>query len=259
MSARRHSVLRRFLLLAVFGEAGRLHAQETRVEVLLPATPSAHSLVAPSGQAPQPAAAPDTSQLTRAQAEALALHNNPRVSASRLLAMAQGQVVRETRSAELPQLNGSITAEAADTGSRIASGGLNDSRLFQHAGGGVQLSQLITDFGRTGNLLRASRLEERAQQANALATREDIALVTDKAFYSALEAQALVEVARQSVRTRQATEDQVHALANNNLRSTLDLSITDVDLSQAQLLELDASSNANAAMAALDEVLGLEH
>ena len=198
-------------------------------------------------------------KLTRDQAEQMALRNNPRISVSHLLALAQQQVVRESRSVELPQLNGSITAEAANNASRVASGTLADSRLFQHAGGGVTFSQLITDFGHTTNLVASSKLQERAQNANELATREDIVLAADQAFYNALQAQALLQVAKQTVDTRQSTQGQINQLTQNNLRSTLDLTFANVNVSQAQLLQLDAVSNANATMAALDEVLGLDH
>ena len=78
-------------------------------------------------------------------------------------------------------------------------------------------------------------------------------------FYNALEAQALLQVAQQTVKTRQAIEGQVNQLTKNNLRSTLDLTFANVDLSQSQLQQLDAVSNANAAMAAFNEVLGLDH
>jgi outer membrane protein len=210
----------------------------------LPATPPGH---------------PAAEQLTREQAEQTALRNNPRVSVSHLLALAQHQVVRESRAGELPTLAGSMTAEAAYNGSRIASGALTDSSIFQHAGGGVTFSQLITDFGHTTNLVASSKLQERAQNANDLATREDIVLAADQAFYNALEAEALLQVARQTVSTRQSTQVQVNQLTQNKLRSTLDLSFANVTVSQAQLLQLDAANNANATMAALDEVLGLDH
>jgi outer membrane protein len=198
-------------------------------------------------------------RLTRDQAEQMALRSNPRISVSHLLALAQHQVVRESRSALLPQLNGSVTAEAANDASRVASGSLADSRLFQHAGAGVAFSQLITDFGHTTNLVASSKLQERAQNANEIATKEDIVLATDQAFYNALQAQALLQVAKQTVATRQSTQGQINQLTQNNLRSTLDLTFANVNVSQAQLLQLDAASNANATMAALDEVLGLDH
>ena len=198
-------------------------------------------------------------QLTRDEAEQLAIKNNPRVSVGRLLALAQHQVVRETRAAELPTGTASITAVEAEDATRISAGSLTSSRVFTHAGAGGGFSQLLLDFGRTRNLVASSKLQEKAQNAAALATTEDIVLATDQAFYNALEAQALLKVAQQNVDTRQTTETQVSQLTKNNLKSTLDLSFADVNLSQGKLLLLDAQNNADSTMAALDAVLGLDH
>jgi outer membrane protein len=197
-------------------------------------------------------------RLTQADAERLAVKNNPRVSVARLLALAQHQVVRETRSAELPTGTANITAEDAENASRISAGSLTASRLFEHAGAGGGFTQLITDFGRTSNLVASSKLQERAQNANALASTEDIVLAADQAFFNALQAQALLKVAEQNVSTRQTTETQISELTKNKLKSTLDLSFADVNLSQAKLLLLDAQNNVDSTMAALDAVLGLD-
>lgn len=197
-------------------------------------------------------------QLTRAEAERMAIQHNPRVRVGRLLALSQHQVEREIRSAELPTLRGDLTAVKANEGSRLGAGGLGASRLLDHAGAGMTLSQLITDFGRTTNLVSSSKLREKAQNANALATTEEIVLATDQAFYNTLEAQALLKVAQQTVNTRQTTQSQVSQLTKNNLKSTLDLSFANVNLSQAKLLLIDARNNLESSMAALDEVLGVD-
>ncbi len=197
-------------------------------------------------------------RLSLADAEKLAIKNNPRVSVSRLLALAQRQVVRETRSAELPTANAAITAVEAEDASRISAGSLTASRLFTHAGAGAGFTQLITDFGKTSNLVASSKLQEKAQNANALATTEDIVLATDQAFFDALQAQALLKVAIQNTSTRQTTQSQISSYTQNKLKSTLDLSFADVNLSQAKLLELNARSNVDSTMAALDAVLGLD-
>jgi outer membrane protein len=211
--------------------------------------PSTQTEAAAPGQHPR---------LTQADAEKLAIKNNPRVSVAHLLALAQHQVVRETRAAELPTGTADITAENAENGSRISAGSLTASRLIEHAGAGGGFTQLITDFGRTGNLIASSKLQEKAQNANALATTEDIVLAVDQAFFNALQAQALLKVAEQNVSTRQTTETQVSELTKNKLKSTLDLSFADVNLSQAKLLLLDAQNNVDSSMAALDAVLGLD-
>jgi outer membrane protein len=249
-----------------------LAAQTTNINGPLPDAPVAPLLTLaqngaaarPEGMGPspqasaQPSASDSRPPLSQIEAEAMALKNNPRVTVAHLLALAQHQVVRETRSAELPTATGSITAEEALEASRISAGSLTTSRLFTHAGAGGAFSQLITDFGRTINLVSSSKLQEKSQNANALATSEDIVLAADQAFFNALQAQALLKVADQNLETRNTTDTQVNQMTKNNLKSTLDLSFADVTVSQAKLLQLDARNNADSTMAALDDVLGLD-
>lgn len=218
--------------------------------------------VDPQAATPQtgtPAQPPSTQmRLNRTEAEQLAIKNNPRISVGRLLALAQHQVYRETRAGELPNFNGDATAVDAHQGSRIGAGALTASRVLVHGGAGVTLSQLLTDFGHTVNLVSSSKLREKAQNANALATEEDIVLATDQAFYNALQAQALLKVAQQTVDTRQSVEHQVEELTNNKLKSTLDLAFAQVNLSQAKLLLLDAQNNVDSTLATLTAVLGFD-
>ena len=238
-----------------------LLAQSAVATVNLPSAPAPDLNLSAQAAAPPPASgqAAQPQRLTRTEAEQLAIRNNPRITASKLLALAQHQVVREARSADLPTVYGDISAVKAHDAGRISAGSLTSSRLLTHAGAGGGFTQLLTDFGRTHNLVLAQKLEEEASKANALATTEDIVLATDGAFYNALTAQGVLQVAKQTVATRQTTQTQINQMTKNNLRSTLDLSFADVNLSQAQLLQLDAQNNADASMAALDAVLGLDH
>ena len=219
--------------------------------------PSAGKAAAAANAAP-PAPPPGPS-LTLAQAEQMAIRNNPRVTVGKLMALAQHQVYREAKAAELPTANAAITGVEAEEATRISAGSLTASRLFEHAGAGAEFTQLIYDFGHTHNLVLARKLDEKAANANALATTEEIVLATDQAFYDALTAQAVLQVAQQTVNTRQVTQTQIGQMTQNKLKSTLDLSFASVDLSQAQLLVIDAQSNDQAMMATLDAVLGLDH
>jgi outer membrane protein len=207
-------------------------------------------------QTPTPPQAP--TQLTLRDAEQLALKNNPQISVARLLTFAQHQVVRESRSAELPIATGNLTAVGAHDNTRLTAGALNNSSVFNRAAAGVTIGQLITDFGRTHNLVASENLREQAQKQNEQATAADIVLATDQAFYAALAAQAQLLVAQQTVDTRQTTADQVQALANAKLRSDLDLSFANVNLAQAKLLLLDAQNRKDAAFTDLNEILGFE-
>lgn len=245
-----------------------LRAQSSKPQARLPSAPVATGTLLfaaaqqPASSAtmqqmpPTNTAAPTT--LTRQQAEQIALANNPGIHVGQLLAKAEHEVVRQTRSSELPNLNGDLTAAEAEQGSRISAGSLAASRLIEHAGAGVQLRQLITDFGHTQNLVASAKLNEKARQADAEATRADIILATDQVFYQVLQAQATLKVAQQTVAARQTLVDQVSALTSAKLKSDLDLSFVQVNLSQAKLLELDAQNNLNAAKAALDAMLGYD-
>jgi outer membrane protein len=222
----------------------------------LPDAPQLQTQVEGPDPGPDAPPSPVGESLTREQAEELALKNNPQISVAALLALAEKQVVRETRSALLPELNGNLTGVDAEEGSRISAGSLTASRLLYHVGAGLDLSQLITDFGHTHNLVASSKLQEKASEQNAQATREDIVLAVDLAFYHALEAQATLEVAKSTVNARQAVGDQVDAQAANNLKSTLDQSFAQVNISQAKMLDINSQNQFDAAMASLDEVLG---
>ena len=197
-----------------------------------------------------------TQRLTGQDAEALALKNNPQISVFRLLALASKQVTREAKSAYYPNLYGSLTAVKPEQGSRIAAGSLNNPIVYERAAGGLTLSQLITDFGRTNNLVATSALRAKAADMNSVATVDQVKLAVDQAFYNALQTVALLKVAEQTVAARQLVSDQITTLFQNKLRSQLDVSFANANLAQARLLLLDAQNNQQAALSSLSEILG---
>jgi len=194
--------------------------------------------------------------LSITDAQALALKNNPQISVMRLTALASQQVTREARSALWPTVQADLTAVEANPGTRVTAGALNNPTLYQRAAAGATVSQLITDFGRTTNLIASANLSAKAKNQNALATRQQILLAVDQAFYDALRTQAVLTVAQQTVKDRQTVSDQVGALYKSKLKSELDFSFANVNLSQAKLLLLDAQNNVNATQASLSALLG---
>lgn len=219
-----------------------------------PANAQAPDSPAPSQTPGQ--ASPAGSPLTLAQAEAIAIKNNPQITVGRLRALAAQQYVRESRSAFMPNANLSLTAVDANPGSRLTAGFLNNPILFPRAAGGASVNQLVTDFGRTSNLLSSSEFSAKAEDQNAAATRADILLAVDQAFYNSLDTQALVRVAQETVQARQTLVDKVQALEQAKLKSDLDLSFANVELARAKLLLLEARNNFQAALAGLSAVLG---
>jgi outer membrane protein len=201
--------------------------------------------------------APITLSLNDAQA--LALKNNPQISVARLTALASQQVTREVRSNLWPTLQVDLTVVDANPGTRLTAGGLNNPILYQRAAAGAIATQLLTDFGRTTNLVSSANLAAKAENQNAVATKEQILLAVDQAFYNALQSHAVLTVAQQTVKERQTVSNQVGALFQSKLKSELDFSFANVNLAQAKLLLLDAQNNENAALASLSAVLGFSN
>src|SRR5436305_7940884 len=145
------------------------------------------------------ASAQDTLHLTLADAERMAIQGNPQFSAAKFNAAAAYQVPAEYRSNLQPTLTGSLTGVGADSGSRLAAGGLNNPVVYNRLGSGLSINQLITDFGRTGNLVAMAKLRAQAQNEATETTRAQILLAVSRAYFAVLRAQAVLKVATQTV------------------------------------------------------------
>jgi outer membrane protein len=214
------------------------------------------SPVAPAPNPPTQGAEPAGSPLSRRQAEALALKNNPQITIGRLRALEAGEMVREQRSALLPTAYLSLTGVESSSNARITAGGLNNPIIYPRAATGATVSQLITDFGRTTNLVSSAQAAAKAEEQNSAATTAQIVLAVDQAFFNALETRALLQVADQTVQARQLSVDKISALTQAKLKSDLDLSFSNVDLARAKLLQLEAKNNFAASLATLSAILG---
>ena len=203
------------------------------------------------------AAQQQTLQLTLAEAQRLAIQNNPQFSAARLNAAAAYQVPAEYNANFEPTLFGSLTGTGADSGSRIAAGALNNPVVYNRLGSGLSVGQLVLLFGRTRNLVDMAKLHAQAQDQVSETTRAQILLATDRAYFGILRAQAVLKVAEQTVAARQLVSDQVTALAQSSLKSMLDVSFANVNLSDAKLLLVQAQNDLKSAEAELAAAMGL--
>ncbi len=195
-------------------------------------------------------------KLTLAQAEALAIQNHPQVQAAQNEVNYSNQQIVESRAAFYPDVTGDLTGSQGNNLARIGAGDLSASRLFNRFGQGVVIHQLITDSGRTSNLVSSSRLQAQATAQTAQATRYDVLLQVNRSYFDVLHAQAVVKVAEQTVSARQLLSDQVTELARNSLKSQLDVSFAEVNVSQAKLLLVRAQDSVQQALAELGRAMG---
>jgi outer membrane protein len=194
--------------------------------------------------------------LTLQQAEEIAIQNHPQIQAAINLASAAESRVTEARSAYYPTAYGSLTGVVAENDSRVAAGALNNPVIYDRYANGLTVSQLVTDFGRTHELVKSSKLHAQAQQENVISTRANVLLQVDQSYFSVLKAQAVLAVAQETVKARQLVSDQVTALEQNKIKSGLDVSFANVDLAQARLLLIQAQNDLQVAVAQLSSALG---
>jgi outer membrane protein len=195
--------------------------------------------------------------LTLGEAQRLAIQNNPQFTAAKFNAAAAYQVPLQYRANFEPTLAGNLTGVGADNGSRLAAGGLNNPIVYSRFGSGLSVGQMITDFGRTSNLVGMAKLQAQAEDQVAETTRADILLATSRAYFALLRAHAVMTVADQTVAARQLVSDQVTALAQSKLKSTLDVSFANVNLADAKLLQVQAQNDVKAGEAELAAAMGL--
>jgi outer membrane protein len=201
--------------------------------------------------APQP-------MLSLPEATAMAIKSHPQIAAAQNSAESAGQRITESKAAYYPTLDGEITEAQGLYQSRLGAGALSASQLFNRVGQGLQMTQLVTDFGRRKNLVAQSQFQAQAAAQNTQATIYDVVLGVNRGYFGVLQAQAYVTVANETVRARQTLTDQVTALANANLKSHLDVNFAAVNLSQARLLLIRSQDAVEQAYADLARGLGQE-
>jgi len=194
--------------------------------------------------------------LTLAEAQQLALRNHPALQAAQFGAQAAGERVSQAEAAKKPFAGASVSGVGAADASRIGAGALNNPIILSRLGAGVSVTQMVTDFGRTDGLIASTKLLAEADAVRVRATRAEILMQVQRAYFSVLRSRTVVAIAKSTVEARQLLVDQVAALVSAQLKSGLDLSVASTNLAEAKLLVSAAENESRAAMAQLGEALG---
>ncbi len=199
-------------------------------------------------------------KLTLEKAESIAFRQAPALGRAYFDTQAAQQVVREARSELFPQVVGDVAAVGTSgTNIRIgASGGLNNPTILNRQSNGLNISQLIFDFGRTLNLTAAAKFQALSEAQREQLARAQVVLQVDRTYFNVLKAQALLRVANETVSSRQVVYDEIGALAQSKLKSDLDLTYARANLEQANQLVLQAKNAVEVAYAELSEAMGFK-
>jgi outer membrane protein len=205
-----------------------------------------------------PSARSQQANLTLADAEARALKNEPRLLAEQSRAQAANKRVTESRSGFFPQAFGNLTAVDANGDSAVAAGALTTSSISTRVAGGASLVQMITDFGHTSNLVQSARFEAQAAGQDKESIRQSVLMQVQEAYFAVQAAESVLKTAQAVLDFRRVTLRQLSALAQSQLRSTLDVQFAQVMVSEAELAVVHAKSNVQKAQAQLAVSMGEE-
>jgi outer membrane protein len=215
-------------------------------------------LLALAGCFPFAASPQGSTKLTLEQAQQIALKNHPRLASAVFHLQASQEVTAEARSAYFPVASANITGAAANDGTALAAGALTTSSLASRFSTGVNLVQLVTDFGRTSSLTQTARDRAAAEQENVVTVRAQILLGVREAYFRVLGTEAVRKAAQAALDSRRLLLRQVSALAKSSLKSTLDVSFAQVLVSEAELAVYQAENNAQQSRAGLAAAMGVE-
>lgn len=196
------------------------------------------------------------SAISLSQAQDIAVRNHPHIASAALNAQAGEAVIKEVRSARFPTLSGNISGVGAEPSSTLSAGALTTSSIYNRLASGVVATELLSDFGRTANLEQSAKLRNAGQNRTVNYTRAQVLLEVQQAYYQALASQSVLKVAQATLDLRRLTLRQVGALAQSGLRSTLDVSFAQVNVSQAELDLFRAENDARASHARLSAAMG---
>jgi TolC family type I secretion outer membrane protein len=104
------------------------------------------------------------------------------------------------------------------------------------------LSQIITDFGRTGAAVRRADALLSATRETGKTVREDVSLGAKVAYYNVLRAKRILSVSQETVRQRESLLRQAQAFYDAGIRARIDVARAEANLFQARA-ELTAAEN----------------
>ena len=202
----------------------------------------------------------DPELLTLKTAIQTALAHHPRLQEAQHQIEAAEARVEQAKSTYFPQVDAGGTAKQGLSGSGSAFGlrGLAASPRPDDMAASVNVYQDLLDFGRTKHEAAARRPELEYFRETFLVEKSQVIREVRKAYYQALKARKLTELAKQTVKEGRITLRQAQAFYRAQLKSKMDVRLAQVDVSRAELGLVNARNELAHTFAVLSNTMGLE-
>jgi outer membrane protein len=131
-------------------------------------------------------------------------------------------------------------------------------QTFDYYSTGVSLSQILFDFGQSLNTIRATRATEHSIEADASTTRETVVFDVKQSYFNLLTAKRLLGVADENTVQSQKHVDLAQGRLDIGLAARFDVTQAQLQLTNAELVQVTAQSNVAVAIETLRNALGLD-
>ena len=187
-----------------------------------------------------------------------ALGNNPRIQAAMQDVFASDARIRQTWAAYFPQF-GWQTGYTKIKQLQL-SDALGRNLVFNYwVLGQISASQMLYDFGVTQNQVTIRKLDNKGYKITLTGTINDVICEVKKAYYNLQYAIEAKKVAEDSVMRYAAFYDQAKAFYKAGIKPKVDVTIAEVNLSNAKLTLIQAENGVDVAMAKLNNMMGLPY
>jgi outer membrane protein len=197
----------------------------------------------------------------------IALARSPDVTAAQSLIQAARENVKVSHAGYLPQLAAGQTY-SRETYNYAGTSGTppylwkqfykgQSSATANYYYGGLNFSQLITDFGRTKGAVKASLAQFQMAQHNLVFVRDQVYYNVRAAYYTVIAGRQAVQIQRAAVHDAQQHLDQAEAFHRYGTVPEIDVTQEQVMLANAQLALTQAESNLKIQRAQLATAMGL--
>ncbi len=195
--------------------------------------------------------------LTLDRAVGLALEHNPSMRSAMANVDLSLAASRQTLGSYYPALN--LTASASHTEGVFVFNPTIPARnqIYSSYSGGLQVSQLLYDFGRTSNRVSANTYLEDASSMDYESTKDLVAMNAELAYFAYLQAEQVERVDEEAVQSAERHLVQAKAFYSVGTRPRLDVTKAEVDLANANVTLITAKNQMRVAKVQLENAMGV--
>lgn len=189
-----------------------------------------------------------------------ALAQHPSLKAGAASVDAAQQRVYQAVSGYLPQVSAVYAANRRYTsiGAQTGTGTSRLNQTFNYYNTGVSFSQMLFDFGRQLDNIRAAQASQESVEADLASQRETVIFQVKQAYFGVLAAQRLVGVAEEALRQSQQHLKLAQSRHEVGFAPRFDVTREQVQLASNELDLLSAQNNVAIARETLRNDMGLD-